>query len=153
MPPRVPADPVLIERSHDDATTGSNIELLSADRCAQGVQGVPQGGGRVAGNLPVRLVLVIDLHELVVLLLHLLGILAGRPEEQLLELVEHVLAGLLAHLPGYRAGLKVTDQGSGCRGDGRELAGTPGGVARRVARLARRTAGAVSVADGDGSDR
>src|SRR6266567_3391270 len=103
----------------------ATFRLAGADRRAQGVQGVAQGGDRGAGDLPLGLVLVIDLHELVVALLYLLWVLVRRAEQQLLKLIEQVLPGLLGHLTVRDASLEVTDERGGCRRGRREPGGMP----------------------------
>lgn len=60
----------------------------------------------------------VGLDELLVLLADLLGVLVRRAEQQLLQVVEQVLPGLLGHLPGGDGGLQVTDERGG-RGGGR----------------------------------
>ena len=75
----------------------------------------PQGGGGRAGDLPLGLVLVVGLDELRILLVDLLRILARRAEQELLQVVEQVLARLLGHLPAGDADLQVTDERSSRR--------------------------------------
>lgn len=77
---------------------------------AEGVQCVPQPGGRRGGDLSLRPVLAEDLNKLGVLLLDLLGVLARRAEQQLLKVVEQVLPGWLGDLPAGDRGLQVADE-------------------------------------------
>ena len=74
-------------------TVGSS-GLEGAESGAEGLQRVPQPGGCRPGDLSLRLVLVVGLDELLVLLLELLGVLARRAEQQLLQVAEQVLPGL-----------------------------------------------------------
>jgi hypothetical protein len=60
---------------------------------------VVEPGGCGAGDLPLGLVLVVGLHQLPVLLLDLLGVLAGWPEQQRLEMAEQVLAACWVTCP------------------------------------------------------
>ena len=69
---------------------------------AEGVQCVPQPGGRRGGDLSLRPVLAEDLNKLGVLLLDLLGVWPGGPEQ--------VLPGWLGDLPAGDRGLQVADE-------------------------------------------
>ena len=110
-----------------------------AEGGAEGVQRLAQGGGDAAGDLSLRLVLVVGLDQLGVLLLDLLGVLARRAEQQRLQVVKQILACLLGHLPIGRACFQVAHE-RGRRGSGRgQRAGVPGGGGRRAAaRMSRR---------------
>ena len=67
--------------------------------------------------------LVVGLDELLVLLLDLLGVLAGRAEQQLLQVAEEVLPGLRGDLPVGDVGLQVAGERGCSRGGGRQRAG------------------------------
>ena len=88
---------------------------------------MPQGGGRRAGDLPLRLVLVDGLDQLRVLLVSLLGALAGRAEQQRLQVAEQVLPGRLGDLPVGDGGLQAAGERGDRRGDRRQRAGLTGG--------------------------
>jgi hypothetical protein len=60
---------------------------------------VTHGGGCPAGDLPLRLVLVVGLDELGVLLPDLPGVWSRRAEQQRLEAAERVLPDLPGRLP------------------------------------------------------
>ena len=53
---------------------------------------MPQGGGGRTGDLPLRPVLVVGADELRVLLADLPRVLTRRPEQDLLQVAEQVLA-------------------------------------------------------------
>ena len=55
-------------------------ELCCSDHGAEGAQVAAQAGGGGPGDLALRQVLVVRLNQLLVLLLDLLGVLAGRAE-------------------------------------------------------------------------
>jgi len=77
-----------------------------------------------AGDLPFRAALIIGLDELGVLLPYVLGVLAGRAEQQLLEVVGQVLAWLRGHLPVSHPGFQVANQHAAAAAiGGRALAG------------------------------
>ena len=60
--------------------------------------------------------LVVGLDKLLILLLDLLRVLAGRAEQQLLQMAEQVLPGLLGHLPAGHRGLQVAGERGRCGG-------------------------------------
>src|SRR5579859_3255448 len=95
-------------------------KLAGADGGAEGIQGVAQPGGRRPGDVALRPVLVVGLVEL-------LGVLARRAEQQLLEVAEQVLPGLLGHLAVGDRGLQVADERGSRSGGRRQGAGVPGG--------------------------
>jgi hypothetical protein len=113
--------------------------LSGTDSGAEGMQGVAHGDGGVAGDLPLRLVLVVGLQELRVLLLDLLGVLARRAEQQWLQVVVQVLACLRGHLPIGDPRFQVPHDRGGRRGDRGQGAGVPGrwALAGRFVRLMR----------------
>ena len=120
-------------QSHASARRREARRSPGPDSSTEGVQGVAQGDGCVASDLSLRLVLVIGLQELGVLLLDLLGILAGRAEHQLLEVVVQVLACLRGHLAVGNPRLQVPDE----RGSRRGGRGKGAGVSRRGALAGR----------------
>ena len=67
--------------------------------------------------------LVVGLDQLLVLLLDLLGVLAGRAEQHLLEVAEQVLPGLRGDLPVGDGGLQVADERGSRRGGRRQRGG------------------------------
>src|SRR5580700_8485976 len=103
--------PARIGRALEVASPRSGLK--GADGHPESVKCVPQRGGGRASDLALDLVLVIGLDELRILLVDLLRVLARRTEQQLLQVVEQVLARLLGHLPAGDAGLQVTDERGG----------------------------------------
>lgn len=87
-------------------------------RRSRGHPGRDAAGGRRAGDVALRPVLVVGLDQLLVLLLDVLGVLARRAEQQLLEVAEQVLPGLRGHLTVGDRGLQLADE-RGSRGGGR----------------------------------
>src|SRR6185437_3873878 len=90
--------------------------LVDAEGGAKGGDRLRHGGGCLAGDLALGMVLVVGLDELGELVLGLLGVRAGRAEQQGLQVAEQVLAGLLGDLAVSDVGLQVTDERGGCRG-------------------------------------
>lgn len=66
------------------APASTGVVLAGAEGFAEGTDRAGQGNGGPAGDLPLGLVLAVGLGELRELLLDLLGVLAGRAEQQLL---------------------------------------------------------------------
>lgn len=93
-----------------DLTQSPRAELCGAESCADSAEVAAKDRRGRSGDLALRLVLIVGLEELLVLLLDLPGVLAGRAEQQLLEMVEQVLAGLLGDLAVGNPGLQVADE-------------------------------------------
>ncbi len=107
-----------------------------------------EGNGRTAGDLAVALVTVVGLNKLVILLLRPVGVLIGRQEQQLLELVEQVPPGIRADLAGYDTRLQVTDECGRRSGYWRQLGPISALGAARTMRMMLPTG--VGVANSDG---
>ena len=81
------------ERAPPACPDSSGLE--GAESGTEGLYRLAQPGGCRPGDLSLRLMLVVGLDKLLILLLDLLGVLARRAEQQLLQMAEQVLPGLL----------------------------------------------------------
>lgn len=91
--------------------------LRGSDSLGESAQITAQRGDRVTRDLLLLEVLVVGLKQLCVLVLDLLRSSIRRTEEQWLEVVVHVLAGGLGHLPVNDACIQVADEGASRRGN------------------------------------
>jgi hypothetical protein len=128
---------------------GCSPGLTGAKGIAESGDRLRQGDCCLAGDVPSGLVLGAGVDELGVLVLDVLRILAGRGEQQRLQVAEQVLAGLPGHLPVSDAGLQAADQDGSRRGDRRQRSGRglpcrrPAWRGRLVLQLLSRSGAAV----------